>query len=113
MGLLLAFAPFILFVSIERLVGGKAGVLSAAGGAAVLLARNLLSGKKSVKVREVGTVVLFGSLAVYTCFVHTTLPVAAPRVCVDAGMLLVVLVSMGLRRPFTLQYAREQVAAEL
>jgi hypothetical protein len=31
---------------------------------------------------------------------------------VDAGLLLIVLASMVLGRPFTLQYAREQVASE-
>jgi hypothetical protein len=35
------------------------------------------------------------------------------RLCVDAGLLAVVLVSMAARRPFTLQYAREQVAPQL
>jgi hypothetical protein len=31
---------------------------------------------------------------------------------VDLGLLLIVLVSLALRRPFTLQYAREQVPEE-
>lgn len=35
------------------------------------------------------------------------------RLCVDAGLLLVVLASIAAGRPFTLQYAREQVAPEL
>jgi hypothetical protein len=35
------------------------------------------------------------------------------RLCVDSGLLLVVLFSIAVRRPFTLQCAREQVAAEL
>jgi hypothetical protein len=35
------------------------------------------------------------------------------RLRVDAGLLLTVLVSLALRRPFTLQYAREKVAPEL
>jgi tryptophan-rich sensory protein len=34
------------------------------------------------------------------------------RLCVDAGLLVIVLVSMAVGRPFTLQYAREQVAPE-
>lgn len=39
--------------------------------------------------------------------------IAAVRLRVDAGLVLVVLVSMLVRRPFTLQYAREQIPAEL
>lgn len=34
------------------------------------------------------------------------------RLSVDAGLLLIVLVSMAVGSPFTLQYAREQVAPE-
>lgn len=35
------------------------------------------------------------------------------RLIVDAGLLLIVLVSLAIRKPFTLQYAREQVSKEL
>jgi hypothetical protein len=37
----------------------------------------------------------------------------AVRLWVDAGLLVIVLVSLVLRRPFTLQYAREKVSREL
>ena len=41
-----------------------------------------------------------------------TWSVVGVRALVDAGLLLIVLVSMAIGRPFTLQYAREQVAPE-
>ena len=41
MGILLAFAPFILFVAVEQTVGVLAGLITAATVAAVLLAREL------------------------------------------------------------------------
>ena len=112
MGMLLAFTPFILFAVIERLAGVKAGLVSAAVGAAALLAYNLFGRRKSAKALEVGTAVLFGALAAHACLSATPWPVAGVRLCVDAGLLGVVLVSAALRRPFTLQYAREQVAPE-
>ena len=34
------------------------------------------------------------------------------RLCVDAGLLVIVVVTMALGRPFTLQYAREHVSAQ-
>ena len=34
------------------------------------------------------------------------------KLCVDAGMLAIALASLAIRRPFTLQYAREMVDAE-
>ena len=112
MGMLLAFTPFVLFVIIERLADVKAGLVSAALGAAALLAYNLLGRRKSAKALEVGTAVLFGALAAHACLSAAPWPVAGVRLCVDAGLLGVVLVSVALRRPFTLQYAREQVAPE-
>ena len=39
--------------------------------------------------------------------------VVGVRLCVDAGLLAVILVSMAVGRPFTLQYAREQATPEL
>jgi hypothetical protein len=43
---------------------------------------------------------------------HNQWSVIGVRLCVDVGLLLVVLVSMAVRRPFTMQYAREQVGQE-
>ncbi len=68
---------------------------------------------RAPKILEVGTVVLFGGLALYAIFGGTTLSVIGVRLLVDSGLLLIVLGSMAVRQPFTLQYAREQVAPEL
>jgi hypothetical protein len=64
------------------------------------------------KILEIGTALLFGGLALYTVLGRATWSVIGVRLCVDAGLLLIVLVSMAAGRPFTLQYAREQVAPE-
>jgi hypothetical protein len=113
MGTLLAFAPFIVFVIVERLAGVKAGLVAAAMTSAALLIREVISRKKTIKILEVGTLLLFGGLASYTFIVDTAWSIPAVRLCVDAGLLLVVLVSILVRQPFTLQYAREQVSPEL
>ena len=108
MGILLAFAPFIVFAVLDRIVGPTAALAAAAAVSAALIARS----GRSVKVLEVGTFVLFGGLALYTLLTGTNWSVIGVRLCVDAGLLLVVLASMAAGRPFTLQYAREQVAPE-
>ncbi len=113
MGILLAFAPFFVFVVVERLLGITAGLVGATITSGGLLVRNAVGGKKTMKVLEVGTVLLFGGLAAYTLIVNAAWSVPAVRLCVDAGLLLVVLVSIAVRQPFTLQYAREQVSREL
>ncbi|MEO6973481.1 MAG: hypothetical protein ABI135_08695 [Rhodoferax sp.] len=113
MSTLLGFAPFIVFA----LFDSRLGVVPALGAAAVLSAIVLVWGrlehKRSVKLLEIGTLLLFGGLALYAIATHTDWSLVAVRLRVDAGLLIVVLVSMAVRQPFTLQYAKEQVPPEV
>jgi uncharacterized membrane protein (UPF0136 family) len=113
MGILLAFAPFFVFIVVERLVGVTAGLAAATVTSAGLLVREALRRNKTIKVLEVGTLFLFGGLTAYTLMVKTAWSIPAVRLCVDAGLLVIVLISLAVRQPFTLQYAREQVSREL
>jgi hypothetical protein len=113
MEILLAFAPFIVFVVIERLFGPAAGLVAGTVISCGLLLRDWVSRGKTVKVLEIGTAILFGGLAAYTLVTRAAWPIAGVRLRVDTGLLLVVLVSMAIRRPFTLQYAREQTPQEV
>jgi hypothetical protein len=113
MGILLAFAPFFVFIVVERLVGVTAGLAAATATSAGLLVRDALSRKKTIKVLEIGTLLLFGGLTAYTVMVKTAWSIPAVRLWIDAGLLVIVLISLAVRQPFTLQYAREQVSREL
>jgi hypothetical protein len=110
---LLAFAPFIVYVVIERIAGIMPGLISAAMVAFALLIRDIISPKRTVKLLDIGTTILFGGLAAYARFTAVTWSIVAVRLRVDAGLLLIVLTSIIVRRPFTLQYARERVARDL
>jgi hypothetical protein len=112
MKILLAFAPFIVFVIVERLVGYTGGLAAAALTSAMLIIREYVA-KRTPKILEVGTLILFAALAIYAAVRHPAWSVIAVRLMVDAGLLLVVVASLALRKPFTLQYAKEQVAPEL
>jgi hypothetical protein len=107
--LLLAFAPFIVFVVVERLLGMPAGMAGGALAAAALLARDLLMPGRSLKLLGVGTFLLFGGLSLLVPLIGGEWSVADVRLRVDAGMLLIVLLSMVLGRPFSLQYARQDM----
>ena len=113
MNILLAFAPFILFAVVLRLVGPTEGLAAGTLTSAALLVRDWLSPNRSPKLLEIGTVVLFGGLTLYALFGGAPMSLVGVRLCVDAGLLLLVLLTMAIRRPFTLQYAREQVPREL
>src|SRR5580692_9178098 len=55
------------------------------------------------------TIILFGGLAVYGALSSGAASIMGVRLRVDAGLLAIVLITIALRRPFTLQYARERV----
>ena len=112
MNILLAFAPFIVFALVDRLVGATEGLIAGTAVSAALLLRDWATPGRSPKILEIGTVILFGALALYAVFGGPTWSIIGVRLCVDLGLLVIVLVSMALRQPFTLQYAREQVPAE-
>ncbi len=112
MGILLAFAPFIVFAIVDRLAGATEGLVAGALVSVALLARDWIIPGRAPKILEIGTALLFGGLALYAVLGGPTWSVIGVRLCVDTGLLLIVLVSMAVGRPFTLQYAREQVSPE-
>ena len=65
-----------------------------------------------MKILGLGTFLLFGGLGSYALLTQAQWSIPGIRLSVDGGLLLVVLISIALRRPFTLQYAREQVPRE-
>jgi hypothetical protein len=112
MGILLAFAPFIVFAVVNGLAGATDGLVAAAAVAVALLVREAMTPGRIPKILEIGTAILFGGLALYAVLGGPTGSIMGVRLAVDAGLLLIVLVSIAIRQPFTLQYAREQVPRE-
>ena len=113
MGILLGFAPFIAFAILDWAMGPTQGLIAGALVSLALLLRELLSLKRVPKVLEIGTTILFGGLALYAVSGAPTWSIVGVRLRVDVGLLLIVLVSIAIRRPFTLQYAKEQVPREM
>lgn len=111
MSILLAFAPFIVFAVLDRFVGSLAGLVAAAIVSIVLLVREW-SGGRTPKTLEIGSAILFGGLAAYVYFSAGDLPLMGVRLLVDIGLLAIVLISIAISMPFTMQYAREKVAQQ-
>lgn len=112
MQILLAFAPFLVFAVADRVFGPEPGLAAAAVLAVLLLVRDVVVAKHPVKILDVGTAILFSGLSLYSFAARPQWSVIAVRLCVDCGLLLIVLASIFAGKPFTLQYAREQVASE-
>lgn len=113
MSLLLAFAPFIGFAAIGATIGATWGLLAGALIAAAMLVHGARRSRGRLKVLEVGTFLLFGGLALIAAIGGAAWSIAGVRLCVDLGLLIIVLVSIAIRRPFTLQYAREETPPDL
>jgi hypothetical protein len=111
MSILLGLLPFIVFFVLMRLVSPLAG-LGAAFAVSLLLCLRQWHRREAVKVLEIGSLVLFGALLLYTVIAAPAWTVATVRLAVDAGLLLIVLASLAIGRPFTLQFARETVPPE-
>lgn len=110
--MLLSFAPFIAFAILNHFVDPTAALIVAALVSFGLIGREILLGH-SAKILEVGTCILFGGLAVYAYVSNANWPVVGVKLAVDVGLLLIVLFSLLIGRPFTIQYARESVPKEL
>jgi hypothetical protein len=109
--MLLAFAPFVAFAVLNHFAAPTAALAVAALISLVLIGRELVSGR-SAKILEVGSCFLFSGLAVYAFISNANWPVVGVKLAVDTGLLLIVLFSLIVGRPFTLQYARESVPQE-
>jgi hypothetical protein len=110
--MLLAFAPFITFAVLNHFIAPTAALIAAALVSLGLIAREIVLGR-SAKIIEVGTCILFGGLAVYAYLSNANWPIVGVKLAVDVGLLAIVLFSLAVNRPFTIQYAREQVPREL
>ncbi len=111
MKLLLGFAPFAVFALLDRLFGGAVPYLGAAVLAALLLIRDLRA--RSVKLLDLGTVTLFGGLGLYKLVTGVAWTALDASFRIDLGLFAIVAGSLLVRRPFTLQYAKEQTPPEV
>jgi hypothetical protein len=109
--MLSAFAPFIAFAVLNHFAAPTAALVAAALISLALIGRELVFGR-SAKILEVGSCVLFSGLAVYAFISNANWPVVGVKLAVDIGLLLIVLFSLIVGQPFTIQYARESVPQE-
>lgn len=107
-----AFLPFLAFALLTGPLGATGALLVGAAISGVLILRGLRR-RETAKVLEVGTFLLFLGIA---GFIHLTAraeSIASVKLAVDIGLLAIVLGSLLLGMPFTLQYAREQAPRDI
>jgi hypothetical protein len=110
MALFLILAPFATFATLMMLTTVKISLWASAAVALGLVLRDMVGGR-SIKMLTAGALAIFASLAGYHLLAADLHPTSV-RLAVDGSILALALGSIALRRPFTLQHAREVVDAE-
>jgi hypothetical protein len=111
MTIFLVLAPYGAFGFLMLVTSAVASLFAAAGVCLAVIVFDALRGR-SIKILAAGSAILFAGVGCYLIVVDAALTKSAVKFVIDAGMFLVALGSIVVRRPFTLQYALEAVPAE-
>src|SRR5277367_2695231 len=107
----LILAPYAAF-TLLMLVGSPVPSLFAAAAICIMVIGHDVFRGRSIKLLGAGSAILFASLGGYLTLIDPGLSSSAVKLAVDCGMLAIALLSLAIRFPFTLQYAREVVDAQ-
>lgn len=110
MMIFLILAPYGAFAALMLLSSAAVSLFAAAALCLTVIAYDAFAGR-SIKVLGAGSAIIFLALGCYV-LVGPGMSGSAVKLAVDAGMLAISLTSLMVRRPFTLQYAREATDAE-
>ena len=111
MTIFLILAPYAAFTLLMLVTSAATGLFAAAAICVAVIAFDVARGR-TVKILGAGSVVVFAAVGGYTSLVDPGLSISGVKFAVDTGIFLVTLLSIAIRIPFTLQYAREVVDAE-
>jgi hypothetical protein len=111
MTIFLIIAPFGAFGLLMLVTTAAVSLFATAALCLAIIAYDVIRGG-SVKILMVGALLVFGALGCYITLVDGNWSSVSVRLAVDSGVLAIALLSMAIRLPFTLQYAREAVDHE-
>jgi hypothetical protein len=112
MMIFLILLPFGVFSALMLLTPSEMALFAAAATGLAVIVHDRVRGRQ-LKMLGAGSVALFLAVGLYLALVDSSLSASAVKLAVDAGVLAIALTSIAIRRPFTLQYAREVVAADI
>ena len=112
MTIFLILAPYGTFAVLMMLIPAAVSLFATAAICLATIAVERFVRGRAVKILPAGAVLTFAAVGCYVLLVDPGMSTSAVKFSVDVGMLLVILASIAIRRPFTLQYAREEVDAE-
>jgi hypothetical protein len=111
MMIFLMLAPYAAFTLLMLVSSPVPSLFAAAAICLMVIGYDVLCGR-SIKLLGASSAILFAALGGYLVLVEPGLGLSAVKLTVDGGMLAIALLSLAIRFPFTLQYAREVVDVE-
>ena len=111
MTIFLILAPYAAFATLMLVSSAAVSVFASAAICLMVIAYDALRGR-SLKMLGAGSVIVFAALGAYITLLDRSLSSSAVKLAVDAGVFAISLTSLVIRKPFTLQYAREIVEPE-
>jgi hypothetical protein len=111
MTIFLILAPYAAFTLLMLVSSPLPSLLAAAAICGIVIGYDVLGGR-SIKLLGASSAILFTSLGGYLILVDPGLSPSATKLAVDCGLFAIALLSLAIRFPFTLQYAREAVDAQ-
>jgi hypothetical protein len=112
MTIFLILAPYGAFALLMMVTPAAVSLFATAAICLATIAFDAIVRGRSIKILAAGSVVTFAAIGCFVLLVDAGMSVSSVKFSADAGMLLVILTSIAVRRPFTLQYALEEVDAE-
>jgi hypothetical protein len=106
MQVFLILAPYGVFAALMLVTSAAVSLFVSAAVCLAAMAHDRWHGR-SIKILAAGSVVTFATVGLYVTLVDPALNASAVRFAVDTGILLVSVISILFRYPFTLQYALE------
>ena len=107
MGILLSFLPWIVFWTLSSHNNYQVSALAATGVVIFLNLRNIV--KRNIKILDLGTLIFFILLTAVSFFSKATWIDSYSTPLSDVAMFAIAFISLIIRKPFTIQYAYEQV----
>jgi hypothetical protein len=107
----LILAPYGVFTLLMLVSSPVLSVFAAAAICLMVIGFDVLRGR-AIKMLGASSAILFGALGGYLTWIDPGLSGSAIKVTVDCGVFTISLLSLLMRFPFTLQYAREAVDAD-
>jgi hypothetical protein len=106
MAIFLILIPFAAFAALMLVAPAPVSLFAGAVVAVATIAYDLYRGR-SIKMLAAGAATMFGALGAWIALIDGSWSATEVRLAVDLGALAIALFSILIRRPFTLQYARE------